>query len=142
MRYLSAIAVAASLALIFAAVDVPRAQGGPFRFAVTLPATMSSAVDGRLLVIVSRLESGEPRTQVSDGPTGQPIFGIDVENWAGSTPSILGGDVPGFPIDSINDIPAGTYTVQALLHRYETFKRGDGHTVKMPMDRGEGQQWP
>jgi hypothetical protein len=47
----------------------------------------------------------------------------------------------GFPLDSINDIPAGTYTVQALLHRYETFKRGDGHTVKMPMDRGEGQQW-
>ena len=31
--------------------------------------------------------------------------------------------------------------MQALLHKYETFKRGDGHTVKMPMDRGEGQQW-
>ena len=31
--------------------------------------------------------------------------------------------------------------MQALLHRYETFKRGDGYTVKMPMDRGEGQQW-
>jgi hypothetical protein len=28
-----------------------------------------------------------------------------------------------------------------LLHRYETFKRADGHTVKLPMDRGEGQQW-
>jgi len=24
---------------------------------------------------------------------------------------------------------------------YEVFKRGDGHTVFMPMDRGEGQQW-
>ena len=31
--------------------------------------------------------------------------------------------------------------VQALLHRYETFRRSDGHTVKLPMDRGEGQQW-
>jgi hypothetical protein len=31
--------------------------------------------------------------------------------------------------------------VQALLHRYETFKRSDGHVVKLPMDRGEGQQW-
>jgi hypothetical protein len=31
--------------------------------------------------------------------------------------------------------------VQALLHKYETFHRGDVHTVKMPMDRGEGQQW-
>jgi hypothetical protein len=31
--------------------------------------------------------------------------------------------------------------VQALLHKYETFHRKDGHVVKMPMDRGEGQQW-
>ena len=31
--------------------------------------------------------------------------------------------------------------MQALIHKYETFKRADGHTVKMPMDRGEGQQW-
>ena len=37
--------------------------------------------------------------------------------------------------------PPGTYSVQALLHRYETFRRGDGHVVKLPMDRGEGQQW-
>ena len=117
------------------------AQGGPFRFSVTLPPALSSAVDGRLLVIVSRLADGEPRSQVSDGPAGQPVFGIDVENWAGAKPAVIDGSVLGFPLDSINDIPAGTYTVQALVHRYETFKRGDGHTVKMPMDRGEGQQW-
>ena len=47
----------------------------------------------------------------------------------------------GFPLESIADIPAGTYSVQALLHKYETFHRADGHTVKLPMDRGEGQQW-
>jgi hypothetical protein len=27
------------------------------------------------------------------------------------------------------------------LHKYETFKKADGHVVKLPMDRGEGQQW-
>jgi hypothetical protein len=117
------------------------AQGESFRFSVTLPPTMSASVDGRLLLIVSRLEGAEPRFQVSDGAAGQPVFGIDVDNWAGATPAVIDGRVLGFPLDSINDIPAGTYTVQALLHRYETFKRGDGHTVKMPMDRGEGQQW-
>jgi hypothetical protein len=31
--------------------------------------------------------------------------------------------------------------VQVGLHRYETFHRADGHTVKLPMDRGEGQHW-
>ena len=35
----------------------------------------------------------------------------------------------------------GEYYVQAVLHRYETFHRSDGHTVKLPMDRGEGQHW-
>ena len=35
----------------------------------------------------------------------------------------------------------GKYWVQAVLHKYETFHRADGHTVKLPMDRGEGQQW-
>jgi len=28
-----------------------------------------------------------------------------------------------------------------LLHIYETFHRKDGHVVKLPMDRGEGQHW-
>ncbi len=41
----------------------------------------------------------------------------------------------------MTDLKPGEYWVQALLHRYETFKRADGHTVKLPMDRGEGQQW-
>jgi hypothetical protein len=141
MRNLAAAALALGLALTAIRIDGVDAQGGPFRFSVTLPPTLSSSVDGRLLVIVSRLDEGEPRFQVTDGPTGQPVFGIDVENWAGAAPSVIDGSVRGFPLDSINDIPAGTYTVQALLHRYETFRRSDGHTVKMPMDRGEGQQW-
>jgi hypothetical protein len=141
MRHLAGLAAVFSLLLLQTSTDTPAAQGGPFRFSVTLPATLPSAVDGRLLVIVSRLDGAEPRFQVSDGPTGQPVFGIDVEDWAASRAATIDGSVAGFPLDSINDIPAGTYTVQALLHQYETFRRGDGHTVKMPMDRGEGQQW-
>ena len=47
----------------------------------------------------------------------------------------------GYPVRTLSDLKPGDYWVQALLHRYETFKRSDGHTVKLPMDRGEGQQW-
>ena len=141
MRIFAATAVALILVLTATRIEYADAQGGPFRFTVTLPPTLSASVDGRLLVIVSRLGEGEPRFQVSDGVAGQPVFGIDVENWAGARPQTIDGAVRGFPLDSVNDIPAGTYTVQALLHRYETFRRGDGHTVKMPMDRGEGRQW-
>ena len=141
MRYLIGLAFAAVVAVAGSATEVPVAQSGPFRFTVTLPATMSSAVDGRLLLIVSRSSDGEPRFQVSDGPSGQPVFGIDVDGWTSTRAAVIDGAALGFPLDGINDLPAGTYTVQALLHRYETFKRADGHTVKMPMDRGEGQQW-
>ncbi len=62
--------------------------------------------------------------------------------WPGPGATVGFNDsVLGYPIESLADLPAGEYHVQAVLHRYETFHRSDGHTVKLPMDRGEGQQW-
>ena len=46
-----------------------------------------------------------------------------------------------WPVRSLRDLPPGDYFVQALINRYETFHRADGHTIKMPMDQGEGQHW-
>jgi hypothetical protein len=140
-RQLASVLCAALVAMNTGAPVATATQGGRLRFAVTLPPTLSSTVDGRLLVIVSRMDEGEPRFQVNDGPSGQPVFGIDVDQWTANKPAVIDGGVGGFPLASIDELPAGTYTVQALLHRYETFRRGDGYTVKMPMDRGEGQQW-
>lgn len=135
--------IAAALVL---ASQAPLAQPGlpaptKMRFAISFGAAQGKEpVDGRLLVMVSSL-SGEPRFQISDGPAGQLVFGIDVEGLRPGEDAVIDGGVLGFPLDSIAQIPAGTYTVQALLHKYETFHRSDGRTVKMPMDRGEGQQW-
>ena len=112
------------------------------RFVISYGAQLGTQpVDGRLLLMLSSQPDGEPRFQIDFGPTGQPIFGIDVEGLQPGEEAVIDDRALGFPIDSIAQIPAGTYTVQALLHRYETFHRGDGKTVKMPMDRGEGQQW-
>jgi hypothetical protein len=52
---------------------------------------------------------------------------------------VIDAGVLGYPVKSLAQAPAGTYWAQAVLHKYETFKRGGGHTVKLPMDRGEGQ---
>jgi len=98
-------------------------------------------LDGRLLVILSKDAGREPRFQVDDTPTTQQIFGIDVDGWRAGQDQAIDAGVLGYPMDSLADVPAGTYTVQALLHKYETFRRADGHIVKLPMDRGEGQQW-
>ncbi len=111
-------------------------------FRVSFPAAASAQpVDGRLLLILASTNKEEPRFQVSDGLNAQPIFGLDVEGMQpGKSVSIDGGAF-GFPIRNIEDVPPGTYYVQAVLNRYETFKLKTGHTVKLPPDQGEGQQW-
>jgi hypothetical protein len=54
---------------------------------------------------------------------------------------VIDDSIVGWPARSLRDIPTGDYFVQALVNRYETFHRADGHTIKMPMDQGEGQRW-
>ena len=141
MRATIAVAISAAL-FVFGSVE-PVAQGGPLRFSVTLPPSAGTQpIDGRLLVMLAKdPRAGEPRFQINDSVSGQLIFGVDVDGLKAGSAATLDGSAIGFPLESITDIPAGTYSVQALIHKYETFKRGDGHTVKMPMDRGEGQQW-
>ena len=118
-----------------------RAPGG-LRFAISFPAERSQAAfDGRVLLMISTDGSQEPRTQINDGPKTQQIFGVDVDGLKPGHQAFVDGAVFGYPRKSLSEIPAGTYWVQALLHKYETFKRSDGHTVKLPMDRGEGQHW-
>src|SRR6188768_3312956 len=133
------------LALFACALAAPAAhaaapQGEGLRFAVRFPA-QAAPFTGRLLVLISTDDGAEPRFQVTDGPRSQQVFGIDVADLAGGADAIVGGDVLGYPLESLRDLRPGTYNVQALLHRYETFHRADGHVVQLPMDRGEGQQW-
>jgi hypothetical protein len=119
-----------------------RAQDDSLRFSIRFGRDMSEQpLDGRLLVMISTDPSAEPRTQINDSPKSQLAFGIDVEGLRPGHEAIIDASVLGYPLNSTRDIPAGRYHIQALLHKYETFHRADGHTVKLPMDRGEGQQW-
>ena len=115
---------------------------GGGRFAITFPkAVHDGPLDGRLLLLISSDSTAEPRYQIRDGHGTQLVFGVTVDGWHPGKEAVVDDAAPGFPLPNISSIPAGTYRVQALLHRYETFHRADGHTVKLPMDRGEGQQW-
>ncbi len=117
-------------------------QGLGLRFAISFPHERSSQpLDGRVLLMISSRSDGEPRFQISAGPNTQLIFGIDVSELPPGEAAIIDDDVFGYPLRSVRDIPPGNYTVQALLNRYETFHRADGHIVKLPPDRGEGQRW-
>ena len=112
------------------------------RFDINFPASASKdALDGRLLLLISTNNTAEPRFQISEDLTTQQVFGIDVDAWKAGETKTMDQAAFGYPVRNLSEIKPGEYWVQALLHRYETFKRSDGHTVKLPMDRGEGQQW-
>ncbi|SDQ98563.1 alpha/beta hydrolase-fold protein [Flagellimonas zhangzhouensis] len=98
-------------------------------------------IDGRLLLMLSTDDSKEPRFQINDGLSSQLIFGMNVDEMAPGSPITFDETVFGYPYPSLSDIPPGEYNVQALLHVYENFNLSTGHTVKLPMDNGEGQQW-
>lgn len=116
-------------------------SSGP-RFAISFDQeVLDESQDGRMLLMLSIDDSREPRFQINDGPNTQLIFGIDVEGLAPGEEAVIDSSVFGYPIQSLADIPAGEYHVQALLNRYETFNRSDGHEVKLPPDKGEGQHW-
>jgi hypothetical protein len=111
-------------------------------FTITIPDSLSGGItDGRLILMLSANPDKEPRFDISDGPKTQQAFGMNLENWKKGEKISFPVDAFGYPITRLADFPSGEYYVQALLHSYETFKLSTGKTVKLPMDRGEGQQW-
>jgi hypothetical protein len=123
-------------------VRLPLRTGSGARFAVSFPSEQSdSALDGRLLLLLSTDSTAEPRFQISDGAGTQLVFGVDVNTLRPGQPAMVDASAAGYPVRSLDRLPAGRYRVQALLNRYETFRRSDGKVVKLPPDRGEGQQW-
>ena len=98
-------------------------------------------LDGRVLLFISADGSAEPRFQISDGSRTQLVFGLNVDALKPGAEAVFDGTVFGYPLNSLADLPAGEYWVQALLNRYETFRLSTGHTVKLPPDKGEGQRW-
>src|SRR5208282_3063501 len=55
--------------------------------------------------------------------------------------AILDDRAFGWPAARLSALPTGDYLVQAVLNRYETYHLADGRILKLPPDKGEGQQW-
>ena len=120
----------------------PRTEGSELFFAVTYPASLEAGpLQGRLILVIARDSSPEPRLRVGPGPEGQQVFGMDVERWSPGQPVELTDPVPGFPLESIGRIPPGDYWVQGVLERYETYRLGDGRTLSLPAPGRRGLPW-
>jgi len=129
--------------------DDETALSGP-RFEVSFGAGLNDGgLDGRILLLLApvsesageTVQSQEPRFKVSSESDAIQVCGIDIDGLAQGEIATIGPETFCFPRESLVDLPAGNYDVQAVLHRYETFNLVTGHTVKLPMDRGEGQHW-
>jgi hypothetical protein len=129
---------------IASAAEKKAAKPASPRFEISFPTELSAApLDGHVLLLLSNNDEKEPRFQVSFiTDSSQQVFGVDVDALASGATAVVDSSTLGYPAESLNDVPAGDYWVQAVLNIYETFHLGNGHTVKLPPDKGEGQHWP
>ena len=112
------------------------------RFEVTYAASArSEPITGRVLIMITRDDSREPRLQAGAWETSVPFFGVDVQDWQPGEAAVLDGTTVGYPPERLGDIPAGSYYVQAIANVYTEFHRADGHTVWLHDDQWEGQQF-
>ncbi len=119
--------------------DMQLRQTG-LRFEIRLdPAVQEGNFTGRVYLALSRTESPSPIQQA--GPTGAPLFGVNVEGLQTGQAAIIDEAVMGHPLQSLHNLPPGDYWVQAFANIYTRFDRSDGHSVWLHMDQWEGQDW-
>ena len=122
------------------------------------PALQSAAETGRLYLLFTDRSDVEPRlvmpflgayyfnsprggSSVGAGLDYCPFFGKDVDALNPGREVTIGQDVLGFPFSSLSDLPEGEYSVQAVLHVYTKVTPAHGHTIWLPLDDWEGQQF-
>jgi len=142
-KLLPGIVILLPLCLAQAGTKRTAAAPAPQRFEISFAKEVrATPLDGHILLLISNNNDQEPRFQVSyEPPDSQQVFGVDVDGLAPGALAIIDTTTLGYPAESLNDVPAGDYWVQGLLNIYETFHLSNGHIVKLPPDKGEGQHW-
>ena len=133
------------LSLLAAQVGLAQSEStSKLRFEISFSDSLSEgkALDGHIMLGISTDQNSEPRFQLlEEEASSAQFFGLDVDGWKPGTPATIDSTTLGYPLVSLDQLPAGDYYVQAVLNIYETFHRADGHMIKLAPDMGEGQQW-
>ena len=118
------------------------APASKLRFDVSfIPQAHEGPITGRVFVMMTRsVDKVASRGSRSAGPACRSSAATS-SAWRPSRSSRSTRTDLGTPIDSIADIPAGDYFVQAMVVVYTEFHRADGHVVWMHDDQWEGQRW-
>src|SRR5689334_21285210 len=114
-RWLSVTAVA--LGATSALAQVPRIEVSYTSAAYAGPLT------GRLVLMISRDSSPEPRLALS--PRGPAMVGADIEQLPAGRAFVVDPSSVGFPT-KMSALPAGRYFIQAVVNVYTQVHRSDG----------------
>jgi len=138
-RHLPAIGAAFFGTLAFAHVGARAAVAQ--RIEVRVDPALTGPHTGRVFVIFAKNGAREPRLLAGSYGGTAPMFGADVSALAVGDAAVIGPDTLGYPYASLRQLPAGEYTVQAVLNVYSKVTRADGHTLWVHWDQWEGQHW-
>ena len=92
----------------------------------------SGPITGRVILVIARSDRPEPRFQVA--PNTMPIFGVDVDGLQPGQAATIDHSTFGHPVESLSQLPAGDYYVQAIMNVYTKCPRSDGRTVWVHWD--------
>ena len=142
-RFCAAVLASAVLAILVPPSSArPKTPPSDLRFKISFPASAhAEPITGRVFVAISNREIPEPRLQVGFWGDTSPLFGADVVQLQPGEAALIDGTTLGYPTNSLADIPAGDYFVQALINVYTQCHRSDGLTLWVHLDQWEGQQF-
>ncbi len=130
------------LFLSLSAVPAGRTAPADTKFEISYPASLDNGpITGRVFVMISKADRPEPRLQAGSYNASVPFYGMDVNALKPGDNAVVDASVLGYPVESLSQLPAGEYYVQALLNVYTQVHRKDGHVIWVHMDQWEGQQW-
>ena len=104
------------------AADTPAAKTRPahtLSFAVSFPAARSTAaLDGRVILLLSRDLTREPRSHVEENEAlvSPYLFGLNVDGLAPGKAVVVDDKAFGWPVRQLSKLPSGDYQVQAVLN--------------------------
>ncbi|KAI1146871.1 Alpha/Beta hydrolase protein [Nemania diffusa] len=106
---------------------------------------LKGKIDGRVVLMFAP-NGTDPLEDTDVTSTPNKMFGKNVFSFgAKDTVTLSGGSpvgtatgVTGFPLVSMDDVPAGTYRIQAFLNPYDKAKRSDGSEVYLKFPCGDG----
>ena len=109
-------AILAVLAVLIQTLPAAGQSSTGLRLEVTLDPSLAPQPPGRLLVVMASSDRVEPRRLIGrTGPTAAPIVAVDVPALTPGASATLDVTAAAFPIQSLADLPAGEYHVQAVL---------------------------